>query len=116
MDVGETIEEWAPIPGYDGRYEASTHGNIRSLLLGGRILKQNEHSRGYLVVWLWGTGSIKKKKEFVHRLVALAHIPNSDGLNIVNHKNMNKQENHIGNLEWMNCSQNTQHYFDNKPF
>lgn len=110
-------EEWRGIAGYDG-YEVSNLGNVRSWWkpvsrgvgngkgCGGRVIgsefklhKQHVDSDGYRVTCL--TGKDKKYKTFkVHRLVAMAFIPNPNNLPQVNHKDENKQNNCVWNLEW----------------
>lgn len=99
------IEEWRPVKGYEGFYEVSNMGNVRSLdkidkngrSLKGKILKQCI-VQGYHVVGLSLDGSLKQVK--VHRLVAESFIPNNDGLPQVNHKNEDKHDNRACNLEW----------------
>lgn len=118
-----TGEEWRDIIGYEGRYQISDFGRVKSLartVPGPRgrqyqvreiILMQGDHYRGYKVVWL--SKENKDTKFFIHRLVAFAFLfpPTSD---VVNHKDLNKHNNHVSNLEWATYSQNTQHYHDNK--
>lgn len=94
---------WCPIKGYENLYEISNTGQVRSLC--GRygklnILKQCVGSRGYLLVTLCNHG--KQKTVNVHRLVADAFIPNPNNLPCVNHKDENKTNNNVSNLEW--CS------------
>lgn len=94
---------WRPIKGYENLYEISNTGQVRSLC--GRYgklntLKQGVGSRGYLLVTLCNHG--KQKSVNVHRLVADAFIPNPDNLPCVNHKDENKTNNNVSNLEW--CS------------
>lgn len=112
------------IPGYEGRYQVSDEGEVRSpartvLIFGNRkrefpeiIMKQFFHYRGYRVVWL-RKGESKSKKMFVHRLVAECFLENPEKKNIVNHKDLDKEHNHLINLEWATESENTQHYYDN---
>ena len=68
------------------------------------------HWRGYPVIWLRRDGNIHKKY-FVHRLVAIHFIPNTDDKPIVNHKDHNKANCHHSNLEWMTLSENTTYYY-----
>jgi hypothetical protein len=105
-------EQWKAIEGYEGLYEVSNLGNVRSLdrtirhsdgkvtNFKGQVLKYGVHYKGYLVVYL--TKNSKKKSVKIHRLVATAFIPNPDNLPHVNHKDENKTNNHVSNLEW--CS------------
>lgn len=94
---------WMPIKGYESLYEVSDRGEVRSLC--GRygknkILKQSVGSKGYLLVTLCDRG--KQKTVNVHRLVATAFIPNPNSFPCVNHKDEDKTNNSVSNLEW--CS------------
>ena len=103
-------EIWKPIKGYEGLYEVSNFGRIRSLdaykkgrngsvrFCKGRILKPFTDTSGYLQVGLFKNG--KRKIHLVNRLVAQAFIDNPDNLPQVNHKDENKQNNVVSNLEW----------------
>lgn len=116
-------EEWKPIEGYEGLYEVSNYGRVRSLdrtltinvpnkgvltyLRKGAYKKQNYHRDGYPMVTL---SDNKKRKTFlVHRLVACAFVPNPNQLNEVNHIDENKSNNHSSNLEWVTRMQNIHH-------
>ena len=100
------IEEWRPIKGYEGLYEVSNTGRVRSLdrydsnnhFLKGRILKLYTRKGGYLFVQLHLNG--KGKNYLVHRLVAIAFIPNPDNLPEVNHLDEDKTNNRVENLEF----------------
>lgn len=95
------IEIWKDIPGYEGKYQVSNTGEIRSLKFGKiKILKQYTDKCGYNVLTLSENG--KRKNHFVHRLVAMTFIPNPNNLPQVNHKDENKANNCVDNLEW--CS------------
>lgn len=97
------IEYWKPIPGYE-EYEVSNLGRVRSLKFGKmKILKQYEVN-GYLRVSLYKDR--KQKWFFVHRLVAMAFIPNTDKLPMINHKDECKTNNIPENLEWCDASYN----------
>ena len=95
-------EIWKPIKGYEGLYEVSNFGRIKSLNYNhtgkGKILKQNQIMNGYKLVMLYKDGN--GKNYLVHRLVAEAFLPNTDNLPCVNHKDENKQNNVVSNLEW----------------
>ena len=92
-------EIWCPIKGYEGLYEVSDKGRVRSLKSGKeRILKPLRITCGYLQVQLWKNG--KQKMYLIHRLVAQAFIPNPDNLPEVNHKDEDKENNSVKNLEW----------------
>lgn len=96
-------EIWKAIEGYDGAYEVSNTGKVRSLRFGKcKLLKPMVNAgkyNGYSTVTLYNTGKrIAKVK--VHRLVAEAFIPNPDNLPIINHKDENRMNNSADNLEW----------------
>ena len=96
----EDLEEWRPIKGFEGLYECSSLGRVKSLKFGKeRILKPDKIKNGYLRVIL--CKDEKKKKYTVHRLVANAFIPNPNNLETVNHINEIKTDNRVSNLEWM---------------
>lgn len=100
-------EEWCPISGYEG-YQVSTFGRVKSFKHGTiKILKPMLTSFGYLQVTLC-LGN-KRIAKFVHRLVALAFIPNPNDKPQVNHKDTNKLNNSIENLEWATAKENTRH-------
>ncbi len=81
-------------------YEVSDRGNVRFKRTG-KILKPDWTNKGYAKVALWN--GEKYLKRYIHRLMAIAFIPNPDGLAQVNHKNEDKSCNELWNLEW--CSQ-----------
>ena len=99
-------EEWRPVVGYEGLYEVSSYGRVRSLdryderncFREGRILKLYTSRVGYLRVQL--SLNSKKKMYLVHRLVAEAFIPNPDNLPEVNHLDEDKTNNRVENLEF----------------
>lgn len=98
-------EEWRDIPNYEGLYTVSNMGRVKSLNYNRtkqeKILKQGKMKNGYLYVKLCKD---KKMKTFlVHRLVANAFIPNPNGYRCVNHKDEDKTNNCVDNLEW--CTQ-----------
>lgn len=100
-------EQWKAIPGYEGLYEASTLGKIRSVYRYRRVLKPMISSTGYERVDLFNN---KKRKQYsVHRLVAMTFIPNPEGKPIVNHMDENKLNNSADNLEWVTHVENC-HY------
>lgn len=105
---------WKPIEGYEGRYEVSNLGRVRSIdmiistgnesynrsmLYKGRILKGSLSCNGYVYITLSRPGRNILKK-YVHRLVAEAFLPNPNNYRIVNHKDENKKNNVVENLEW----------------
>ncbi len=109
-------EIWKDCKHYEGLYEVSTLGRVRSLeryvansdkserLVPSRIISQHAGSSGYLQVGLSKNG--KTKYELVHRLVALAFVDNPDNLPQVNHKDECKTNNEASNLEWCNRKYN----------
>lgn len=119
--MSEKTEIWKPVIGYEGLYEVSSMGRIRSLdritsyinrtqegkeyttthTHKGKLMKQHNNHFGYKVIALCING--KYRTCMVHRLVAQVFIPNPNNLPQVNHKDENKQNNCIDNLEW--CTQ-----------
>ena len=97
------MEEWRVIDGFNN-YMVSSLGRVKSIVAyhnrGGKILSQNKRPDGYMEVGLSLNG--KSYHKTVHRLVAIAFIENPDGLEMVNHKDENKSNNNVENLEW--CS------------
>ena len=106
-------EEWKRIVIDDEvwDYEVSTWGRVKSLNQGRtgktKILKQTENEDGYLFVNLHKNR--KKKKCYVHRLVAIAFIPNPQNKPTVNHKDEDKHNNHVDNLEWATMKEQVSH-------
>ena len=100
-------EVWRDVDGYDGMYQVSDLGRVRSLKYGKvRVLKPQKDNGGYLFVNLYRD---RKMKHFlVHRLVAQAFIPNDDDSKTqINHRNEVKSENRVSNLEWCTAQYNT---------
>ena len=97
--------QWREISGYNGDYEVSNQGVIRSRKTGHYRPLKNKHNRftGYEYVILSG------KTHSVHRLVATAFLPNPDRLPYVNHKNEDKTDNRVENLEWCSESYNNEY-------
>lgn len=114
----QTTEIWKDIPGYNGRYQASTLGRIRSTdriiiqkngiskTVKGKVLKQFSVSSGYMYATISSeVGQFCPKR--VHRLIAKTFIPNPLNLPQINHKNENKADNRVENLEWCTIDYNT---------
>ena len=104
-------EIWKDIEGYEGLYQVSNMGNVRSLnyhLTGKtQILRPRFNGRGYLRVIL--CKDRKGKGHSVHRLVAATFLPNPDGLPQVDHIDEDKTNNRVENLEWCDCAHNINH-------
>lgn len=101
-----TSELWKPVKGFEGRYEVSDLGRVRSLLFdpAGKVMKTSPDARGYVRVGLqWNTHKL------VHRLVAEAFIENPDELPAVNHIDGDQRNNAVSNLEWVSHSDNMRH-------
>lgn len=105
------MTEWRDIPGYPG-YKASDDGQIASFKKdpSGYILTQHEASNGYMRVAVRSEAH-KGNCAGVHRFVAAAFIPNPNNLPEINHKNGNKKDNRVENLEWVTSSQNHKHAY-----
>ena len=101
-------EIWKDIPGYEGHYQASDLGRIRSIKKEPYIiLKTDFQKNGYERTYTWVKG--KKKTLLIHRAVAKAFVPNPNGLNEINHIDENKANNKASNLQWCTHSYNL-HY------
>jgi len=117
------IEIWKPVKDYEDYYEISNFGNLKILsreykhFRGGTLVKkecyakQRLTSNGYVMNAFDVNGSIKSFLR--HRLVAEAFIPNPENKRCVNHKDGNKLNNHVDNLEWCTHSENVQHALKN---
>lgn len=104
--MNENNEVWKDVVGYEGLYQVSNLGRVKSLWFGKeRILKLGRNIFGYLTVGLHKNEQQKTCK--VHRLVAQAFIPNPNVLPEVNHKDENKTNNSIENLEWCDTKYNS---------
>ena len=101
-------EEWKPVRNYEGLYEVSNMGRVKSLNYNKtgkeRILKGVDSGIGYLKVVLCTDGRVKQY--LVHRLVAQAFLENPQNLPMINHKDEVKSNNCVQNLEWCSASYN----------
>ena len=118
-------EIWKDVNGYEGLYQISNTGRIKSLshyarnnvnggkrLTKGRILSQYKIPNGYFKVQLSKNGV--RKKHYLHRIVAKAFLNNKDNLSDVNHIDGNKGNNFVENLEWCNHRDNQIHMVKNR--
>ena len=97
-------ELWRPIPNYEGYYEASNLGRIRSVYRYKRVLKPMISNTGYERVDLFKNRH--RKQYSVHRLVAITFVDNPDNKPFVNHRDENKINNCADNLEWVTHVEN----------
>lgn len=121
------MEIWKDIPGYEGRYQASDLGRVRSVdrevrtmhrgttwgvrRILGRVLVPQPQNSGYLLVHLYAEG--RRRALTVHTLVARTFIPNPLKLPEVNHRDTNKSHCEVDNLEWSSSSGNKRHALAN---
>ena len=113
------MEEWKSIPGYEGLYEVSSYGRVKSLEISYTrkngimdhkpeiILSPKNNGTGYFIVCLYKNKT--HKYYLIHRLVAQAFLPNLDNLPQVNHKNEDKSDNRVDNLEWCTSFYNNEY-------
>lgn len=110
---------WKDVKGYEGLYQVSNSGLIRSVerfdCKNKRqqevILKHSNNGKGYSNVVLCKNG--KPRTFYIHKIVAEAFIPKIEGKNFINHKDGNKQNNNVNNLEWCTRSENMKHAYKN---
>lgn len=121
MALRHAPEVFVDIPGYEGYYQVSNYGNVRSLdrvikektgktqTLKGRVLKQRTNPGGYRYIELGKNGT--KVTFAIHHLVAQAFMPNPGNKRTVNHIDGNKLDNSLINLEWATYSENLEHAY-----
>jgi hypothetical protein len=124
------LELWSDIEGYEGHYQVSNLGRVRSLDRGmyvrqdrynqprwtnrkGRILKPGIDGKGYPMVRLCSFGTVKQI--MVHRLVALHFVPNPENKPVVNHIDFDPMNSRADNLEWCSIRENNLHSIHRKP-
>lgn len=109
------MEIWKEIEGFDGKYQISNKGNVKSLSKwkNGENLKPGINKSGYKYVNLVKDGRNKIVDMRIHRLVAKYFIPNPEKLPEVNHIDGNKLNNNVENLQWCSREYNIRHAFDN---
>ena len=123
-----TREEWKPIKGYEGFYEISNFGRVRSLdsvfyqrhysgcmakhKKQGKIMKLHIRPNGYLAIGLRDKDGHQKSLS-IHRLVALHFLDKPEGKDYINHLDANPKNNRVDNLEWCTQSHNIQYAYDN---
>ena len=106
-------EIWKPIKGYEGLYEVSNFGRVKSIRFGKeKIMSSKAKGNKYLKIMLCKNKTYKRF--YIHRLVAQAFLPNTDNLPCVNHKDENPLNNVVSNLEWCTYSYNNSYGNRNK--
>lgn len=112
------METWRDIKGYEGLYQVSDEGRVRSFFERGshRVVKEPRvlstpvsNPIGYRICVLYKNG--RRTQKLVHRLVAEAFVPNPENKPQVNHMNGNRVDNRSVNLEWVTCRENVLHGF-----
>ena len=115
--IGNTVmkEIWKDIPNFEGIYKVSNKGRVHSFAhyKKGIIMSNVNKTGGYFATTLRFQGKIRHVR--VHVLVAEAFVPNPDNKPEVNHKDLNKQNNCIWNLEWVTRQENVVHSIKNNP-
>lgn len=101
------LEEWKAIKGYEGYYEVSNTGKVKSIR--NNIILKAHLKNGYFAVSLVVNGYAKQK--YIHRLVAESFIDNRHELKEVKHKDCDKTNNDVTNLEWCTKSENVKHTY-----
>ena len=107
------LEIWKDIPSYEGVYQISNLGRVKSLnylRMGFESIRKPTLNKGYLLVSLYKNN--KQKMWSVHRLVAISFIENPENKEQVNHKNGVRNDNRLENLEWSTVSENNRHSYE----
>lgn len=108
MEIWKNIEEAT-------NYEVSNLGNVRNTK-SGQILNPGVSGNGYKQVSLKMKDNNKFMKRYVHRLVATYFLPNPDNKREVNHRNLDRTDNRVENLEWITSSDNQKHKYENGDY
>ena len=110
MRCNMATEEWRDVVGFEGLYQISNFGRLKSFKENpnGRVLSLKNKNGDYFRVPLQGKGVVRKTL-LIHRLVAQHFLPHSSSKTIVNHIDGNKQNNRVDNLEWTTVSGNVIH-------
>lgn len=119
MEKLSQVERWLPVVGYEGLYEISDSGRVKSLhdtkgYKPGRIIASRINTFGYRQIMLSKNG--KTKQNSVHRLVASAFIINPLNKPQVNHIDSDKSNNNLSNLEWATRKENVIHAIENNLY
>lgn len=101
-------EIWIPIEGYEGLYTVNQFGEVWSHKTN-KVLTPNKMTHGYLCVHLYQGGKSTRRVRTIHQLVAEAFLGNPHKYTEVNHKDFNKANNNVKNLEWVSRKENVQH-------
>lgn len=130
MPLMNELESWLDVLEFEGLYQVSNFGRVRSLDRGmyvrqdrykkarwvnrkGKLLNLNKDGKGYLMVRLCAFGTVKQI--MVHRLVAIHFVANPTSKPVVNHIDFNPLNNHASNLEWCSIRENNMHSIHRKP-
>jgi hypothetical protein len=109
LNIDSMKEIWKDVLGYEGIYQVSNLGNVKSLKFNKqKILSKCLNPNGYYTVTLSKKGQTKNM--LVHRLVCISFIENEDNKPQVNHIDYDKKNNNVDNLEWVTQEENNNHY------
>lgn len=100
-------EIWKAVPGFEGLYEVSDQGRVRNAKK--HVLAFNKMTNGYLCVHLYANGKHTRSPKTIHRLVARVFLAKPEHATEVNHKNFDRADNRVENLEWVSAVENVRH-------